>query len=94
MENYACMLGDMKDYQNALAINNLEIKSFLNEARAWGIELILYDVAWNLYEVKQNSVKTVTPYQTAYNNAVLLAKLQKDDGFLYFLYERKDKFQN
>lgn len=94
MENYACMLGDMKDYQNALAINNLEIKSFLNEARAWGIELILYDVAWNLYEVKQNSVKTVTSYQTAYNNAVLLAKLQKDDGFLYFLYERKDKFQN
>lgn len=94
MENYACMLGDMKDYQNALAINNLEIKSFLNEARAWGIELILYDVAWNLYEVKQNSVKTVTPYQPAYNNAVLLAKLQKDDGFLYFLYERKDKFQN
>ena len=94
MENYACMLGDMKDYQNALAINNLEIKSFLNEARAWGIELILYDVAWNLYEVKQNSVKTVTPHQTAYNNAVLLAKLQKDDGFLYFLYERKDKFQN
>lgn len=56
--------------------------------------MILYDIAWNLYEVKQNDIKSVTSYQTAYNNAVLLAKLQKDDIFLYFLYDRKDKFQN
>lgn len=94
MANYSSMIGDIKKYPQALAINHLEIKCFLKNARAWGIQLILYDIAWNLYEVKQNDIKSVTSYQTAYNNAVLLAKLQKDDIFLYFLYDRKDKFQN
>lgn len=94
MANYSSMIGDIKKYPQALAINHSEIKCFLKNARAWGIQLILYDIAWNLYEVKQNDIKSVTSYQTAYNNAVLLAKLQKDDIFLYFLYDRKDKFQN
>ena len=94
MENYSSMLGDSENYKQALAINYAEIKCFLSNARAWGIELILYDIAWNLYEAKKNNIQFPTSYQIAYKYAVLLSKLQKDEFFLFFLYERKDKFQN
>lgn len=94
MENYSCMLGNIKNYKKALAINYTEIKSFLGNARAWGIQLILYDIAWNIYEEKQKDAKTVELYQTTYNNSLLLAKLQKDEVFLKFLYQRSDKYQN
>ena len=70
------------------------IKNFLHSARAWGIQLILYDVAWNLYEDKQNNTKPRLSYQIAFENASLLAKLQKDEVFLKFLYQRKDKYLN
>ena len=94
MANYSSMIGDTKDYKQALAINHLEIKNFLHGARAWGIQLILYDVAWNLYEEKQNNIKPELSYQIAFENASLLAKLQKDEVFLKFLYQRKDKYLN
>lgn len=94
MANYSSMIGDTKDYKQALAINHLEIKNFLHSARAWGIQLILYDVAWNLYEDKQNNTKPRLSYQIAFENASLLAKLQKDEVFLKFLYQRKDKYLN
>lgn len=94
MANYSSMIGDTKDYKQALAINHLEIKNFLHGARAWGIQLILYDVAWNLYEEKQNNLKPELSYQIAFENASLLAKLQKDEVFLKFLYQRKDKYLN
>lgn len=94
MANYSSMIGDIKNYPKALAINHSEIKCFLKNARAWGIQLILYDVAWNTYEAKQNNAKSSLSYQIAYRNALLLAKLQKDEVFLKFLYQRKDKYQN
>lgn len=94
MANYSSMIGDTKDYKQALAINHLEIKNFLHGARAWGIQLILYDVAWNLYEETQNNIKPELSYQIAFENASLLAKLQKDEVFLKFLYQRKDKYLN
>lgn len=94
MENYSCIIGNIKNYPQALAINHLEIKSFLYSARSWGIQLILYDVAWNLYEEKQNDSKTMLSYQKAYEYALLLAKLQKDEVFLKFLHQRRDKYQN
>lgn len=94
MANYSSMIGDIKNYPQALAINHSEIKCFLKNARAWGIQLILYDVAWNTYEAKQNNAKSSLSYQIAYRNALLLAKLQKDEVFLKFLYQRKDKYQN
>ena len=94
MANYSSMVGNIKNYPKALAINYLEIKSFLSSARAWGIQLILYDVAWNLYEAKQNDIEYALSYKKAYNNAVLITKLQKDEVFLKFLYQRKDKYLN
>lgn len=87
-ENYASYLSDIGNIKESLKLNQLQITNFLNTGRMWGIEKILYDLAWNQYELSMQE------YQHSYKKAVILTLLQKDEIFYSFLQARKNKYQN
>lgn len=88
IENYENYLADTGNIEEALTWNRVLITDFLNTGRMWGIEKMLYDMAWNQYELSTRE------YQLSYRRAVIFTLLQKDEIFYSFLRERKDKYQN
>ena len=87
---YSSLLGDLKKYNNALIIDNINLQCEINHYSLSFISDLLYNEAWEYYEIDKNKYKK--EYRQKFLSAWKIAEFTKDWTSIAFYKEREKKY--
>lgn len=87
---YSSLLGDLKKYNNALIIDNINLQCEINHYSLSFISDLLYNEAWEYYEIDKNKYKR--EYRQKFLSAWKIAEFTKDWTSIAFYKEREKKY--
>lgn len=87
---YSSLLGDLKKYNNALIIDNINLQCEINHYSLSFISDLLYKEAWNTTKLTKISIKE--KYRQKFLSAWKIAEFTKDWTSIAFYKEREKKY--
>ncbi len=87
---YSSLLGDLAEYEKAFSIDNINIKFELNSSYLFLINDLLYNQAWDHYEIDKDKYKK--EYRQEFLSACKIAEFTKDWASIAFYKEREKKY--
>lgn len=68
MEQYVGVLGDMKNYSEAIQLGEEAVERILNSESITGIQVLFYHLSWNEFQIASQNQERETSYQNKWKN--------------------------